>query len=404
MLTISKGEYEQFLKIVLAMVVLILAGLFIYVLFLLRSVLFLFLSSLVFVFLLRPGVEFLSNGIIRFKNGRIIHLKVPRILSIFIVYILLFLLISFILLPTFQTLLNQANELIKNVNVSSIKNSILDWVKSLIPPESIGGLTRAVNSLFENLDKWIGTLSTTIITLITDTATAAVGWIFNAFIIFIITTFFLLDWRYINAALFSLIPRISRPNVVNLLTSVYKQIWDYVKAQLLLSMLTGTLVGLLCLVIGLRNAALIVGIVVALGEIVPYIGPLFSFSVGFLLILSSAISSGNFSVIFFYVLGFVLLEQVLAQAIAAPLLARKAKTHPLLVILTMFSFLTLFGPFAVLLAIPFLVLVKATFNYLISENKLLERLGIDLEPSYPSEDSSQLIARLRKPFTKPIRK
>ncbi|NLI39973.1 MAG: AI-2E family transporter [Caldisericales bacterium] len=408
MLVITRGELNHYFKILLGVFAPIIAIFLIYILFVqLSSVIVLFISSLVFVFLARPLVEFFNRGKIKLPKGKELHMKLPRIVAVVLVYLLIICLFVVVLVPAFQVLIGQArtlSEAFSSTNLKILKETVAEWLSGITNGISTETLKTALDSVFEKLQSSLGAISGFIVKGLADIATAAAGILFQAFIILIISTFFLLDWKYINAALFALLPNNnSRNNIKKLLASVYTQIWGYVRTQFLLSLFTGTLIGLLCFILGVPSA-LIIGIIVALGEMVPYIGPLFSFSIGLLLAAVAALPTpinpgGSFYILIGFVLGFLVIEQGLAQAIAAPVLAKKAQTHPLLVIVVMFSFYNLFGPMSVLLAVPFLVTLKAIFAYLTSENKLFKRLGIDLESYYQSNATSPLIARLRQPFS-----
>jgi predicted PurR-regulated permease PerM len=402
-LKISKGDFEVFLKIVVTIAVIVGAGFFIYLLWLLRSVLVLFLIALVLVFLLRPAVDWLSKGHLKLPNKKTIRMKLPRLLSVFIVLLCVFAIIFFIATPTVTKMIDQANNLFGSVqkNLSTVSSSVTEWVKSLFGATNQQVQTY-ITSIQANIEEFLYNTVKSLPGILQSMFSTLAGYVFNSFIILIITIFFLLDWDKINRILFSLLPTKTAQTAEGLLGAVYKQIWEYIKAQAGLSFMIGTLIALLCFALGLTDAFLIIGIVVAIGEMVPYIGPLISFSVGLLLVLVNAITTGNFSILAWYSIGFVVIEQVLAQAIAAPLIAKKANTHPLLVILVMFSFATLFSPYAVLLAVPFLVFAKAIISYMVSEKKVLEKLGIALEPTTPP--LSPLITRLRKPFAKDAKK
>jgi predicted PurR-regulated permease PerM len=398
-LKISQGDFEVFLKIVIMVAVIVGAAFLLYLLWLLRSVLILFLISLVFVFLLRPAVDWLSNGKIKFPNGKNLKLRIPRILSVLIVIIIVFAIIFFIAVPTITTMIDQANSLFNSVktNLSAVSDNVTNWITNTFKINNKQVQTYLA-SIQTNIEEFLYNTVKSLPGLLQNIFTTFAGYLFNTFIILIITIFFLLDWHKINEVLFSLLPQKTADTAKGLLGAVYKQIWDYIKAQATLSFMIGTLIAILCIILGLKDVFLIIGIVVALGEMVPYVGPLISFSVGLLLVLVNAVTTGNFSLLLWYAGGFLVIEQILAQAVAAPLIAKKANTHPLLVILVMFSFTTLFSPYAVLLAVPFLVFAKAIIGYLVGEQKVLEKLGIALEPSAPP--LSPLITRLRKPTTK----
>ncbi|MCK5743109.1 MAG: AI-2E family transporter, partial [Caldisericia bacterium] len=161
-------------------------------------------------------------------------------------------------------------------------------------------------------------------------------------------------------------------------------------------------VGGMCAILGLPSA-FVIGIIVAFGEMVPYIGPVITFTIGLLLAVASAIQTGSWSVVLYYSIGFIIIEQSIDLIISKPLFAKVTQTHPLLILFAVFAFSILFGPFAILLAIPFLVFVKAIFEYFRKETNIFSKFGIALEPyssAVPSIHNSKLLKKLRKPFSR----
>jgi predicted PurR-regulated permease PerM len=460
MIQISKGELNGFLKLLLGIGVLLLIALGIYFLWLLRSFLLLCIVALILVFLLRPMVDFLSRGSFKIARRKKVQLKLPRILSITIVFMVLITVLFWIIFPAVQILVAQVSDLtetFQQTDLVEVKDTVAGWVVSITqgndtkyisdslgesystavksiqkrirymsnaeePDEELiadleetieelrykilitspsSSVSETIDKALESLTTWLSSLASTLISGTVNLVGKVANWIFNGFIVLILTIFLLVDWDLVNAALFSLFPNETSKTMRGLFANVYQKIWTYVRAQSLLSATTGLLVGSLCVILGLPSA-FIIGIIVALGEMVPYIGPIISFSIGLLLAIASAIPTASWSIVFWYCIGFILIEQSIDLIISKPLFAKVTQTHPLLIIVAMFAFTILFGPFAILLAIPFLVLVKAIYEYLGKETNIFSRFGISLEYSskVPSISNSNLLKNLRKPFSR----
>ncbi len=459
MIQITRGELNGFLKVLLAIAVVLLICLLFYGLWLLRSLLLLFLISLVFVFLVRPMVDFLSRGSFKVAKKKKVQLKLPRVLSIVISFLVIITIMVWIIIPASKVIGTQVTELadtFQQLDVNEIKNSVEGWIVNLtlngegrhvsnaltlsygtaidsienrisvLDPvenadeiEELDGIindlqyqilvispsasiSETIDTALQNLSSWLSSLATSIISGTVNLVGKIANGIFNGLIILIITIFLLLDWDLANAVLFSIFPNKTGNVVKGVLANVYEKIWTYVRAQSLLSATTGILVGLMCAILGLPSA-FIIGVIVAFGEMVPYVGPILSFTLGLLLAFASAIPTGNWSIILYYSIGFIIIEQTIDLLISKPLFAKVTQTHPLLIVFVMFAFSTLFGPFAILLAIPFLVFVKAIFEYFRQNTDVFAKFGIAVEPyesKVPSLSESALLKKLRKPFSR----
>ncbi len=461
MIQITRGEQDGFLKILIGIAVVLLIALLFYGLWLLRSFLLLCLLSLVLVFLVRPMVDFLSRGSFKISRRKKVQLKLPRMLSITIVFLVMLTVVFWIIFPAVRIVGSQVSDLtdtFQQMDLQEVKSSVEGWIMNMTRSgggsrvtDSLGvsystaiksienrirfldeendshqrmiarfgnivddlqyqiivtspsaSVSDTIDSAIQNMTSWLSSIASSVIMGVGNLVGKVANWLFNGFMILIITIFLLLDWDMVNAVFFSLFPNKTGNVVKGVLANVYNKIWIYVRAQSLISATTGLLVGGMCAILGLPSA-FIIGIIVAFGEMVPYIGPVITFTIGLLLAVASAIQTGSWSVVLYYSIGFIIIEQSIDLIISKPLFAKVTQTHPLLILFAVFAFSILFGPFAILLAIPFLVFVKAILEYFRKETNVFSKFGIALEPyssAVPSIHNSKLLKKLRKPFSR----
>lgn len=133
-------------------------------------------------------------------------------------------------------------------------------------------------------------------------------------------------------------------------------------AQASLSAVVGLLVWLGLWAIGVRYA-FVIGMLAAVLEIVPVIGPVMVGVVAFLVAVSDSMMLGVYSVAFFFGV------QQLENHILLPLIMGKGmKVHPVVVLMALLAGGKIAGFVGILLAVPIAVIIQEIFGY-IAEKK-----------------------------------
>jgi predicted PurR-regulated permease PerM len=144
----------------------------------------------------------------------------------------------------------------------------------------------------------------------------------------------------------NLIPEKYRLDAQNFFHDVDKAIGGYIRGQLIVVIITGTMTGFTMLLLGVPFAALI-GIFVAITDIVPYIGPI----VGSIpAVLISLLESPRLAV--FTLASIILIQQVEANVIAPRIVSHQVGLHPIVIIFSLFVGRELFGVPGMLIAVP----------------------------------------------------
>lgn len=143
-----------------------------------------------------------------------------------------------------------------------------------------------------------------------------------------------------------------------MLTDIDNMITSYVKGNVVDSLIVGTLVVIVCAILGIKYG-LVFGILTAILNLIPYIGAIISE----VIVAIYAFSTGGpvFAVITFISLFSV---QIIDANILQPnIIAKSVNLHPVVVISGLIVFNLLFGIIGMLIAMPVLAAIKIVLEY-----------------------------------------
>ena len=128
--------------------------------------------------------------------------------------------------------------------------------------------------------------------------------------------------------------------------------------QLVLSLFVGFAVGLGMWFIGVRYA-LILGILAAIFEVVPIIGPIMIGLIAFVIAIADSTALGMYALAFFFVV------QQFENHILIPIIMGKSmRVHPVIVVVSLLAGAQIAGFVGIILSVPLAVLVQEILNYL----------------------------------------
>ncbi|MAF80066.1 hypothetical protein CL629_03250 [bacterium] len=155
-----------------------------------------------------------------------------------------------------------------------------------------------------------------------------------------------------------ILPKSYEEPVLRVFTRFKTKVGRWLGAQLALSLLVGVVVALGLTFLGVRYP-LVLGLLAALFELVPIIGPILA---GFAAVIVALSDSFTLAM---YVLIFFLLVQQLENHILIPMIMGKTmKVHPIIVIVSLLAGGQIAGFIGILLAVPIAVLAQEVFTYL----------------------------------------
>ncbi len=170
--------------------------------------------------------------------------------------------------------------------------------------------------------------------------------------------YFVRDRERIGSWLLSLLPIGKRELTVKALREMRRETAGYLRGQLLISCAVGGLTALGLLICGIP-AWLLLGLLMGILELIPYVGPF----IGGVLVLFFSMQQGLTRTL--WAMGVVLLVQQLEGSMLSPsLMSGATRLHPVAVLLCVMVGGAVGGIAGILLAIPLLLCIRATLRVL----------------------------------------
>jgi predicted PurR-regulated permease PerM len=327
-----------------------LAGVVLFVIWLLAPVLMPFALAAMLAYLGDP----LADRLQRLGMGRTWAVSIVfAVITIILVGVLL------LLVPLVQ---RQVSNLIDNLPhyVEWARTVALPWVQQRLHlrPDTFD-TDKVLATLREHIGS-IGTIAAHALTRVTQSGMGVITWMTNAVLIPVVGFYLLRDWDTMIAHIQRLIPRSIEPTVVRLSRESDQVLGAFVRGQLLVMLALGVFYGLALTIVGVSIGPLI-GMVAGLLSFVPYLG----FMIGFVAALVAAlVQYGDWTHVLL-VCGVFTVGQLLEGYVLVPrLVGGKIGLHPVAVIFAVLAGGHLFGFLGVLLALPAASVVVVLLRYL----------------------------------------
>jgi predicted PurR-regulated permease PerM len=310
-------------------------------------------------YLLYPLVTFL---------GKKTPLSHPQ--SAVIVFILFGLLVIAALSFSTPALIKQTQALVGEFQ------AISDEIYNIQPVlEEALGMSLPINEGLTNLEDEIGQfLNPTRLFRVIQGATANVIWVM---IIFVTCFFLLKDWERFKEWIYQLFPEHRRGEVISIHEDI-KGVWRaYLRGQLLMMLLIGSLSAIGGLAVGLWGAVPM-GILAGGLALIPNLGPAIATMIAAMVALTQGSSYIDISNFWFAVLvcgvyiGIQFLEGIWFQP---RIMSRRMNLHPGVIIITVVSTLSLLGALAGLIVIPVIGSLVIILKYLFQPSTVVLEQG-----------------------------
>lgn len=314
-----------------------------------------FILAGIFAFALNPVVSMLSR-----------YVKLPRTASILIVYVVLISL-------TITALAFITTRLIAEIRQATAGTTIDATAKAFIeslPSWEIGGqefsLRALANQALSNLSNFTSNIESQAVSIFQGVLREGVY-----FLVFLVTGFYLLkDGRKLKSAVESIVPEAYREDFLVLWGKLQVIMGNYLRGQLLLMIIIGSLSYVILESLGVRYA-LILAIIAGLLEVVPIIGPIVAGIVAVSVTFFTAENRFGFDATTLAVVvavSYFVLQQLENYVIVPGIYSRLTALHPALVIFAVIIGGAVFGPIGFLLAVPVTASVKVIAQYLASKS------------------------------------
>jgi predicted PurR-regulated permease PerM len=340
-----------------------------------RSLLIPIIMAMVLAYVVLPIVDFLHR-----------RTRLNRTMAVALVYLVIVAILIAIPLTTIPQLINQGNNLINN-----IPGYIEDVGEFLNKPLIIGDYTIPLNEL--PLEQIYDVLSQNIIDIVQtigrqgfdifgSVASRTVSTVLWIIIVLVLSLYMVKDYRELWASFVALTPNTYQADLQHLGREISDTWNDFLRGQLILGIVVGTIVTIVALILDLPNA-LVLGLLAGILEFIPNIGPtiaavpavllaLFQSQVSWLGVLVGPVW---FAVIVLML--YFLIQQVENNFLVPRIIGRSLNLHALVVFIGALAGASVAGVLGILLAAPILASGRIIIKYIY--NKLLDL------PPFPKE-------------------
>ncbi len=284
---------------------------------------------------------------------------VNRILGTLLVFLLGFLTLSASIYFIVPVLVKEASGFLDQFN--RIITTIL----------GIGLPQTAIQTASTNLNQILGLFGSTA-SSITSTISAIFSKIVFAIFIIVISFYLSVEKNGTERMLRIILPKIYEQPVIKIFHRFKIKIRLWLVAQLGLSLAVGSLVTLGLWLLGVKYA-IVLGLIAALFELVPVIGPILSGLIAFLVAINTSFSLGMYVIALFFIV------QQLENHILIPLLMKKSmNVHPVVVLIALLAGGEVAGLTGAVLAVPIAILIQEIFNYLAESKEKMDKSKLNI--------------------------
>ena len=319
--------------------------------------LFYMLAGLMFPVLMAIALSIaihpLAKSIAKIKMGeRQLPDIVVIILTFLVVGLLLYLFIAFLLIPLFK----DVNGILRSIPLPSGEGAtrMPDFMHS----ESVNALPSDIKEILgQAIQSASQSLMTVAKSLVASTFGVAAS-VLGLFIVPFLVFYFLKDWKILSNMFVNMFASNSRPLVYKIVQDLGQTMQGYVLGMMKMCVLAGLCIAAITSLVNAKYA-LLMGVLGAMMELVPFVGPVFCTITAVFLVYTAGPNLVPY-IFFGYVAYYIFDSQVLF-----PHVMNKAVTIPsVVIILSVLMGGKVFGIMGLIFAVPVLCVAKVLYKYL----------------------------------------
>jgi predicted PurR-regulated permease PerM len=310
---------------------------------------FVFLKSVLTPFFIAMIISYILNPVVSLLNQR----KVPRTIAVLLIYSVFIASLTVIIMKITPMFIEQVNELNEHMPQLTFRaQSIVDgFNQNQFLPDSVReGINRSLikmeTGISHAISNYVNQIGSTI------------NMLFIAFIVPFLAFYILKDFQLIEKTALAIVPKKHRKQTIKLLVDIDTALGNYIRGQLLVCVIIGILAYVGYWLIGMPYPLLLAS-VVAVFNIIPYLGPFFGAAPALLMATTISMKMALFVVIV------NLLIQVLEGNVISPqVVGRSLHMHPLFIIFALLVGGEVAGILGLILAVPFFAVMKVIIQHI----------------------------------------
>jgi predicted PurR-regulated permease PerM len=309
-----------------------------------------FFSTIFFPILITGFLYFLLNPVVNFLQRH----KVPRLLAIIIIYVVFILICVLAIGNLIPAITKQFTALANELPVYADKT--MQFFDKVVQSTEFKWVMDEQKDILETVQERLIEFANTLPNTITGSITNILGVITNIAIILVTVPFLLFymfkDGHRFPSAISKFLPTAYREEGLSILKETGDTLSAYIQGQVTVALAVGTLAFIGYLIIDLPFA-LVMALIVAFTNIIPYIGPILGGAPAVIVALFDSPTKALLVVVV------ILIAQQIEGNVLSPLILGKSlDTHPATIIIILLAAGNLAGVLGMVLAIPFYAVMK----------------------------------------------
>lgn len=309
-----------------------------------------FASTLFTPILIAGILYFIFNPIVRFLEK-----KLPRTLSILLIYLAFVALIVFVLSAVGPVFTKQVTDLFNSI--PSYVKQIQIFIKQMSNSQWFTWIMNQDFVSVAKIESSIGEYLTSLPENITGSLSSVFGVVTNIAITAVTVPFILFymlkdGHRFPNLAV-KILPDKYKNEGRKIFKDLYETLAAYIQGQLIVCMFVGTACFIGFWIAGVKYA-LILGVIIAVTNIIPYVGPFLGATPAVIIAFLDSPTKAFIALIIV-----VAVQQTDGNLLSPLIIGRRLNTHPLTIILLLIGAGSFGGILGMILAVPAYALLKA---------------------------------------------
>jgi putative permease len=243
------------------------------------------------------------------------------------------------------------------LDVPNLINNFLDFISGL--PAKFPDLVSSeqISIFFQAVSEEVSVIAQNIVKSSISGIQSAITFLLYIILFPILVYFFLFDRKNIIEGFIKIIPG-KREMLTNIWSEMDIQLSNYVRGKTIEIFIVGIAAAIIFASLGLKYSALL-SVLVGLSVIIPYVG---AFLVTIPIVVVGLLQFG-LGTEFYLLIGLYLLLQALDGNLLVPIIfSETVKLHPVVIIMAVFIFGSMFGFWGVFFSIPIATFIKAVWN------------------------------------------
>jgi predicted PurR-regulated permease PerM len=293
--------------------------------------------------------------------------RIPRGISILLIYLILFSILFFTVYLLIPPISNEFQQL--QVNFPDYYNKATELFTSVQAFSSSHGLSQNSDSLMNSIRNNVPAAISSVL----DTVYNIFGSIISFFIILVIGFYFTVEENALKRAVTFFLPRKYNEQTLSLINKVQEKIGSWLVGQLVLCLIIGSLTYIGLTILGVKYA-LVIALFAAVGEFVPYIGPIISaFPAVFLAFTQSPIKGVLVLILF------IVIQQLENNLLVPKVMQKAVGLNPIASMVAMLIGAQLAGVIGIILAIPVATAISVVIKEYWGTKEQIDRLEKDVK-------------------------